>query len=65
MECVDGISKKEKLRERMRMYGRIEVEDYVRDRWNKVREDSIKVNMGGVTVHPGIRSRRGCVWPNE
>ena len=54
MECVDGISKKEKLRERMRMYGRIEVEDYVRGRWNKVREDSIKVNKGGVKAEKEV-----------
>ena len=54
MECVDGISKKENLRERMRMYGRVEVEDYVRDRWNKVREDSIKVNMGGIKAEKEV-----------
>jgi hypothetical protein len=39
----------------MRMYGRIEVEDCVRGRWNKVREDSIKENVG-VKTHCYTRS---------
>ena len=54
IEWVDGIEWKVNLRERIRMYGRIEVEDYVRGRWNKAREDSIKVNMGGVKAEKEV-----------
>ena len=54
MECVDGIEQKEKLRERMRMYGRIEVENCVKGRWNKDREDSIKENVGCVKAEKGV-----------
>ena len=38
----------------MKMYGRIEVEYCVRGRWNKVRKDSIKVNMGGVKTEKEV-----------
>jgi hypothetical protein len=37
----------------MRMYGRIEVEHCVRGRWNIVREDSTKENVGGVKAEKG------------
>ena len=38
----------------MRMYGRIEIEYCVRGRWNKVREDSTKVNVGGIKAEKGV-----------
>ena len=40
------------------MYGRIEVEDCVRGRWNKVREDSIKENVGGVKTEKEVEWER-------
>ena len=36
------------------MYGRIDVEYCVRGWWNKVREDSIKENVGGVKAEKEV-----------